>query len=342
VLKIKNFFLVPVLFLALTFTVFPQSISKTGTTAAKFLSIGIGPRANAMGGAFSAVSNDATAMYWNPAGLGDINEYQGVFNYTKLFADINLSYFGAVIPLGDLGTAGFNISALNFGEMEITTELEPEGIGTTFSASSYAFGISFARHITDKFVIGANVKYIRETIFNSYADGFAVDIGTIFLTPFWGIKFASSISNFGTKMQISGDDLLVRYDQDPTTSGNNETVDAFLATDRFELPLKLQIGLSREFEISDGNNFLLAIDANYPNDNKQWVNVGGEINLFNKLISLRGGYKTLFLADSQEGLTLGFGINYKLQDSFGVRVGYAYQKFKFLDNNHSFGILLTF
>ncbi len=341
-LKRKISFLVSILFLAFTVNIVPQSISKTGTTAAKFLSIGIGPRANAMGGAFSAVSNDATAMYWNPAGIGDITEYQGVFNYTKLFADINLSYFGVVVPFGDVGTIGFNISALNFGEMEITTELEPEGIGTTFSASSYAFGISFARHITDKFVIGANFKYIRENIFNSYADGFAIDIGTIFLTPFWGIKFASAISNFGTKMQIRGDDLLVRYDQDPTTSGNNETVDAFLSTDQFELPLRLQIGISREFEISDANKFLMAIDANYPNDNKQWVNIGGELNLFNNLISLRGGYKTLFLEDSQEGLTLGFGLNYKLQDSFGVRVDYAYQKFEFLDNNHSFGILLTF
>ncbi len=338
----KILFIALALVTALSILVNAQSISKTGTTAAKFLSIGIGPRANAMGGAFSAVSSDATAMYWNPAGLGDITEYQGIFNYTKLFADINLSYFGAVVPLGDFGTVGFNVSALNFGEMEITTELEPEGIGTTFSATSYAFGISYARHITDKFVIGANFKYIREDIFNSYADGFAVDIGTIFLTPFWGIKFASAITNFGTKMQIRGDDLLVRYDQDPTTSGNNETVDAFLATDRFELPLKLQIGLSREFEINDANKILLAVDANYPNDNKQWINIGGELKLFNELIALRGGYKTLFLEDSQEGLTLGFGLNYRLQDSFGIRVDYAYQQFKFLDNNHSFGILLTF
>ncbi len=321
---------------------FGQSITKTGTTAAKFLSVGVGPRANAMGGAFSAVSNDASSMYWNPAGIGDVKSYQGIFTYTKLFADINLNYFGVVTPIEGVGNFGVSVTALNFGEMDITTELNPEGIGTTFSAGSYAFGISFARYITQDFAIGATVKYIRENIYNSSADGFAIDVGTMFNTPFWGIKFASSITNFGTKMQMSGDDLLVRYDQDPTTAGNNETVDANLATDQFELPLRLQIGISKNIHISEGYNFLVDVDAVYPNDNKQWVNVGAELSMFNNLLALRAGYKALFLEDSQEGLTLGFGINYELNGSFGIQVDYAYQKFDYLDNNHSFGVILSF
>lgn len=321
---------------------FGQSISKTGTTAAKFLSVGVGPRANAMGGAYSAVVNDASAMYWNPAGIGNVKSYQGIFTYTKLFADINLNYFGVVMPVEGLGNFGVSVTALNYGDMEITTELDPEGIGTTFSAGSYAFGVTYAKYITSDFVIGATVKYIRENIYNSSADGFAVDIGTLFNTPFWGIKFASSITNFGTKMQMSGDDLLVRYDQDPTTAGNNETVDANLATDKFELPLRLQIGISKNFQFSEGYNFLIDVDAVYPNDNKQWVNVGGELSLFDNLIALRAGYKTIFLEDSQEGLSLGFGINYKVNSTLGIQIDYAYQKFDYLDNNHSFGVIISF
>jgi hypothetical protein len=322
--------------------VFGQSISKTGTTAAKFLSIGIGARANAMGTAYSAVANDASSMYWNPSGIAYATRFEGLFTYTKMFADINLNYFGLVIPAGESGSFGVNITALNIGDMQVTTELNPDGTGETFSAGSYAFGLSYARFITDDFAVGATVKYIREDIYNSSAQGLAIDIGTVFRTPFYGIKFASSISNFGTKMKVDGDDLIVRYDPDETTGGNNETNDAKLSTDQFELPLRLQIGISKEWQVMENQKFILAVDVNYPNDNNQWVNVGGELSLFNELISLRGGYKTLFLEESQEGLTLGFGLRYGGLDVFKIGFDYAFQEFEFLDNIHSFGVNLRF
>ncbi len=337
---------VKILFIAILSAAFlslpaEAQVTKTGTTAAKFLSIGIGPRANGMGSAFSAIANDASAMYWNPAGIAQVEGYQAIFTYTKMFADVNLNYFGVVMPAGEIGNFGVNVTALNFGEMDVTTEYHPEGTGQKFSAGSYAFGLSYAKFITDRFIVGANFKYIREDISNSSAQGIAFDIGTIFTTPFYGIRFASSISNYGTKMQMSGDDLLVRHDTDPGRNGNNESLDAYLSTDAFELPLRLQIGLSREFNIMD-QKLTLALDANYPNDNSQWVNLGGELSLLNGLISLRGGYKTLFLKDSQEGATFGVGLNYQEMSFFKFRLDYSYQKFEYLDNIHSFGVILTF
>ncbi|MDP3444152.1 MAG: PorV/PorQ family protein, partial [Ignavibacteria bacterium] len=200
--------------------VMAQRVTKTGTTAAKFLSIGIGPRANAMGAAYSSVADDASAMYWNPAGIARISEYQTAFTYTKMFADINVNYFGAVIPAGDIGVFGIGITALNIGEMEVTTEYYPEGTGEKFNAGSYAFGLTYAKYITSDFAVGVTFKYIREGIYNSSAEGFGVDVGTVFTTPFYGIKFASSISNYGSKLQMSGDDLLIRHDPDPQRDGN--------------------------------------------------------------------------------------------------------------------------
>ena len=331
-----------VICLMITVTISAQGVTKTGTTAAKFLSIGIGPRSNAMGGATTALVDDASAMYWNPAGIAYIDRYQGLFTYTKMFADINLNYVGMVLPAGELGTFGLSVTAVSVGDMEVTTEEYPDGTGATFNAGSYAFGLTYARNITEDFVFGATFKYISENIYNSSATGIAFDIGTSFNTPFYGIKFASSITNFGTKMQLTGDDLLVRYDQNPNSSGNNETVDAYLSTDEYELPLRLQIGISRVFEILEGQKFTLAVDANYPNDNDRWVNAGGEISLFKELIEFRAGYKALFLNDSQEGLTLGFGINYNKLSLFNISVDYAFQKFEYLDNIHSFGIILEF
>lgn len=327
-------------FVLINASVMGQNVSKTGTTAAKFLSVGIGARANAMGGAYSTMNDDAFAMYWNPAGTASLTNIEAVFTYSELFADIKVNYFGIVIPVDDVGSFGIYATMLNYGEMEITTELNPEGTGGVFTAGSYAFGITYSRNITSNFSAGAALKYIREDIDGNGANGFAFDIGTIFLTPFYDIKFGSSITNFGTKMQMTGDGLLVRYDQDPTTSGNNESVDAYLATDEFELPLRLQIGLSKEWNFLDDQRFIFALDVTYPNDNHPWVNIGSELALLDNLIALRGGFKTLLLDGSQEGLTLGLGINYNKQRYFGVSFSYAYQSHVNLADLHSIEIKL--
>jgi hypothetical protein len=319
-----------------------QQVTKTGTTAAKFLSIGIGPRANAMGSAYSAVADDASAMYWNPSGIAHISEYQTIFTYTKMFADINVNYLGAVIPAGDIGVFGLSVTSLNVGEMEVTTEYYPEGTGERFSAASYAFGLTYAKYITQDFAVGVTLKYIREGIYNSSAEGFGIDVGTVFTTPFYGVKFASSISNYGSKLQMSGDDLLIRHDPDPNRAGNNQTIDANYTTDQFELPLRLQVGLSRDFVILNEHRLTLAVDAIHPNDNNQWVNVGGEISLFDNLLSIRGGYKGLFLDDTQEGLTLGAGIHYGGLGVIKISVDYSYQQMKYLNHLHSFGVVLSF
>lgn len=339
--KIKIISMVFVILMGVTLNA-QEGVSKTGTTAAKFLSIGIGAKANGMGGAYSSIADDATALYWNPAGVATINEYQTYFSHTSLFADINLNFVGFVIPVGALGNVGLSVTALDYGEMEVTTEFNPDGTGETFSAGSYAFGISLARPITEDFLLGVTAKYIREDIFNSSASGFAFDIGTIFTTPFYGVKFASSITNYGTKMKMDGQDLLVQHDSDPQSTGNNESLDAYLGTDEFDLPLRLQIGLSKDFYFLEDQRLTISVDAAHPNDNNQWMNVGGELALFNEMIFLRGGYKTLFLEDSQEGLALGFGLNYTGLEFFRIAIDYSFQKGEYLDDIHTFGVLLGF
>ena len=86
----------------------------------------------------------------------------------------------------------------------------------------------------------------------------------------------------------------------------------------------------------------MAVDGIVPNDNDQSVNVGGELALFDDMISLRGGYKSLFLKDSQEGLTFGVGLRYKRAGFIDIGIDYAFQKFDFLGNVHSFGVILKF
>ena len=340
----KILFVLPLLLAALHTPAFGQ-VTKAGTTAAKFLSIGIGPRANAMGGAFTSVASDVSALYWNPAGVAQLKENQAMFSYTSLFKDldITLNYLAVAVPAGETGNFGLSVTALDYGEMDVTTESVDyqEGTGEKFSAASYAFALSYARQITDNFSAGMTVKYIQEDIFHSSASGMAIDVGTMFITPFYGIKFSSIISNYGSKMQMTGEDLLIRYDSDLQRKGNNESVDAYYKTDQFELPLKLQIGVSKDFQIMEGQRLTLAVDAAHPNDNAEYLNVGGELSLLDNVISLRGGYRTLFLVDSYEGLTLGVGFHYAL-GVFSVGMDYAFQEHKILGNTQSFGVLFTF
>ena len=86
----KNILIISFIILIIQSIGFSQ-VTKTGTTAAKFLSVGIGPRANAMGGAFSSVVNDASALYWNPAGVADLTQNEAMFTYTSLFKDLDIN-----------------------------------------------------------------------------------------------------------------------------------------------------------------------------------------------------------------------------------------------------------
>ena len=128
-------------------------------------------------------------------------------------------------------------------------------------------------NLTDRFSIGFNGKLIQEKIANNYANGIALDLGTLFRTPY-GFKLGTSISNFGPKMKMTGDDLLVPVDIDETIYGNNESVTGYLSTDEFDLPLILRVGISDDIMIGKSNRITWAVDSNSPNDNKSYINTG--------------------------------------------------------------------
>jgi len=318
-----------------------QNINKTGTTAADFLKIGVGARAVGMGGAFVAIADDATSMYWNPGGLAQLNKTELIVNHSKWIADIGFTYFGFVIPIPRTGIVGFNVTAMTMDEMEVTTYGNENGTGQTFGAGSYAVGISFARKLTDQFSIGANIKYISEFISETSAGGLAMDIGTMFVTPFRDIRFGASISNFGQKMQMLGDDLLVQKDIDDFHHGNNESVNAYLATDEFDLPLLLRVGLSGEVINSPQLRLTWAIDGNHPNDNTEYLNLGFEIGMLNNMIMVRSGLKSLYMEDGEEQFALGAGLNLPLQAGMRVQADYAFESFVHLKPIHKFTIRLV-
>jgi len=321
---------------------FAQDVSKVGTTAAKFLTVPVGSRAIGMGGAFVSLANDMSSLYWNPSGIARINRPEALVSHSLWLADIRHDFAGIGLPFGDFGTIGFSVTAMTMPDMEVTTEAFPEGTGEMFSATSYAFGFSYARNLTDWFSIGATLKYVRETIYHSSSSAFAIDIGTLFTTPFQGIRLGVSITNFGEKLQITGEDLLVQKDIDESQYGNNSSVNAYLSTDKFDLPLVLRLSISGDAFKSSHQRLTLAVDASHPNDNTESVSAGFEYSMFNDLLMLRGGARSLFQRGTEESYTFGGGTRYDISSLIEIRLDYAYQSFGRLKNVHTFSLGFQF
>jgi hypothetical protein len=320
---------------------FVSNVSKRGTTAAPFLSIAQGARALGMGTAFVAVANDQSAMYWNPAGIADLTGTRIVFDYTQWIADIKYNYVGATINLGDIGVVGLNLTSSSVPEMRVTTVDKPEGTGEMFGVSDAAVGITYALKLTDKFSIGFNPKFIYQKIWKMSASAIAIDMGVKYQTPFDGITLGMSISNFGSKMRLMGNNTLVLYDPDQFTTGNNAHIPADARTDEWTLPLNFKVGIAYNVFSVDGNRLVLAMDASHPSDNYESIDLGGEY-VFNDYIFLRGGYKSLFLENAEERFTLGFGIQQALIGNTQLTFDYAYQDYQRLNNAQKFSVGIIF
>ena len=324
-----------------TFSQSAKDVSKKGTVAAPFLSIGQGARATAMGSAFVSIADDASAIYWNPAGLAKIEGAGVIFDRTTWFADVNYNFVSGYFNLGDMGAIGLSFTSSEYGDMKVTTIDEPEGTGELFTANDAVFALSYAINLTDNFAIGFSPKIVYQSIWKMSATAIAVDLGVQYVTPFDGIVLAMSISNFGTKMRLSGNSNLVLLDLDPTTSGNNDKIPGNLQTEDWALPLNFRVGLGYSFNISDVNKVTIALDALHPSDNYESVNVGAEYG-YNDFLFLRGGYKSLFLADSEESFALGFGVKQALLNNLAIKFDYAFQKFGRLTDIQKFSIGIVF
>ena len=321
-----------------------QGVSKTGTVAATFLEIPVGASAVAMGSAFVSLANDATSLYWNPAGSAWLAQSEVLAVHTNWIADTRFDFASFVLPLEEFGTVGFNVTSLSMDDMKVTTVEKPEGTGELFSAGDLAVGVSYAHRLTDRFTIGFNAKYIQQSIWHETASAFAIDVGTIFRTDLiGGLTIGASLSNFGTPMKMSGRDARQFGILDPTKQGTNSQIPQDIEMDSWDLPLLFQIGVSTTPLKTDNYRLTISADALHPNDDYESVNVGGEF-AFQDILFLRGGFNALGLPDREGGLSFGFGIssNSFLSSSTTVRFDYAFRDMGRLSNINVFSLSVRF
>ncbi len=302
----------------------PTDVSKVGTHAAQFLKLEVGAKAASLGGAYVAGVSDLTALHWNPAGLSKVGQQSVYGTYMNLYAGIQHGFVAYGTQLGRSDYFGVSATYLNSGQMEVTNINFPEGSGQFFSVSDIAIGLSYARNLTDRLSVGATVKFVNETIWRESASAFAFDIGSQFDTGILGIKLGMAVTNFSTKFQFHGPDLLVPVDTDDQYAGNPET-DAYLATEEWALPLVFRLGImvdmvgpNSEILKNRDHRVTFSFDGNDPLDHYLRFNTGMEY-CFQEMFALRMGYHLNYdKASFSAGVGLKMNVN-----SMPLNIDYA-------------------
>jgi len=277
------------------------------------------------------IADDASAVFWNPAGLTLAEGPTAFAAQTAWLAGIEHTALAFSLPLtGRLpGTVAFSAVSLSSPDMLVTSVSDQVGaLGQTFNAVNYALGIGYGIKLTDKFSFGAHGKMVHENYANGLGeeDGYGagttwgVDVGTLFLTGYKTLRLGMSIRNFGPEMQLGGTyidydegDTITTTIEEPDSSGTGyiqtEVVDD-LPFKAHSLPLTFRFGMSADPIDKAGMKLTVSVVGEHPPDNKERLNLGAELT-FMKFFVGRAGY--VMNHDSRKALSFGFGL-----DSFPV------------------------
>lgn len=170
--------------------------------SAAFLKLGAGARALGMGGAYTAVADDASGPAWNPAGLSAMSRPEVAATHAALPNQTRYDFLGYAQPLGR-GTLGAAASYLSQGSLDgRDASGRPTG---GFSASDAAFSVSYAPRLAGPARIGGGFKYVRSAISDVSAQTFAVDLGGQYALGGWGpgrAHLGLAVLNIGPGMRF--------------------------------------------------------------------------------------------------------------------------------------------
>jgi len=210
-----------------------------GTTSANFLKIGIGARATAMGEAFTALVDDGSSLYWNPAGLAQIKNRQFFATYNMWFQSISQGYLSYILP-SRKNVLGF---ALNYVDMGKIQGYDEAGSPTyEFGASDVLLQIAYAKKMAKDFSLGISAGYLRDTIDNNQQTAFHANVGLMKSIPYFNLGLV--VQNLG--FNLKGDPL----------------------------PLTYKLGLAAKII-----SITLSCDVAFPNDNETYFCAGMEFPL---------------------------------------------------------------
>jgi hypothetical protein len=320
---------------SLTTTYSQVSLNKVAQTTMNFLLVGTSPKASAMGEAFTAYGSGVEGMFYNPAGMAEMNsQFNVTVNYTDWIADINYLSGGVAWNLNNLGVIGINLLTVDYGTIHGTSllgagesDLYPLGYkdnGNVSNVGAYSVGITYAKSISEQFAFGGTVRFAGQNLGQNLlesgmkdnnASKLVFDLGVKYKTFFNGFAFGMSIRNFASNIK-------------------REEIDE-------QLPLVFALGASinlMNFILPEHDGALhLATDFLHQNNYSERINVGLEY-IFLNMLSVRGGYQTNRDLASWSG---GVGFNYSLFD-YEVEVNYSYSRYEIFNSVNRLSLLFAF
>jgi hypothetical protein len=307
-----------------------QAIDKVAQSKMQFLKLGVGARAAALGDAFTAISGDPNAIFYNPAGTAYLTGLHLAVNKTDWIADIE--HLSGVIAWEAKKFGVFTLNWMNveYGSMTKTVVDNHAWVGYLnlgeFEVTEYAVGLGYAKTITDRFSIGGQVKYVYQDLgatetwwyldtdfenhkfVNNHDHVIAFDLGTYYDAGFRGITMGMAVQNFANK--------------------------AIPLTFRFGLSLELNKLLLNQ---QGDHRFILSWDGLHPRDYGERMHFGLEYKMYQNYF-LRMGYKTNY---DEEDFTAGAGVNLNLK-GVGLSCGYAFTNFGIFGHVNRFTVSLNY
>ncbi len=322
---------VTVILLISSVTAFAQD-TKTGLTGASFLKIGVGARQVALGSAVTTLQNDPSMMFWNPAGISS-EKTRISFSHNEWLLALTHDAVAATFHIDGIGTIGAGLIYIGEGDIIANRDVAPtadlsdlqadQATGANYSFYDLAANISIARQFTDKLVLGASIKLIREKIDDLSATAIAGDFGVIYNTGWKNLTFGARLTNLGGDLEYF----------------------------QFGAPIPLTFAIGASFDIAseEGNKLTTFLDATKPQDSPQLYFGGMEWEVLEK-ISVRAGYKFGFSGSrdsfgtkhTDEGASFGAGLVFPWSSNVNPRIDYTYTDFDVLDSTHRLSFTVSF
>lgn len=306
----------------------------------EFLTIGVDAAALGMSKAVVATTNDVNAIYWNPAGLVGIEDYQGSLMHASYFAGIaNYNHAGFAMPIDKQSAVGISIIRFGVDDILNTTELiDNEGNIdfnriSLFSSVDYAFNVAYARNLIFKDLkFGVNAKIVRRIIGDFASSwGFGFDAGIQFDRNGWnfGLMVRDITTTFNS-WAIDEDEFDKIKDAITLTPGQNQELPE---STEITKP-KVQIGVAKTWQVGRLFNLLTEVDLNMrfakTNDifSSEVVSIDPAVGFqldYDNLVYLRAGvgnFQSITEFDDSRSLSLqpNFGVGFKYN---GIKVDYA-------------------
>lgn len=297
-----------------------------GATGYTFVKLGIGVRPVAMGNAFTALSDDGNAVFWNPSGLGGITSY-----YVTGMAMNHLDYFNyynltSAIPIGRYGSIGFGLSYLTGDDIEYSERGEP---GSEFQNSDMLLNIGWGKALGKKrklISFGTAVKVVRSQLYDYDAYGVLADIGFM-LNPYKFLYFGTVLKHFGSPRRF-----IERWEYPPVNFRQGAAV---------KLPFA-------------ENHLALSFDYSLYPDVKPTYSAGAEVRIrapkFMESLgqeriagfSLMGGYQSGYEAGPWSGFSFGFSIELVIVEDLYLDIAALLLSYGYLGSSERLALGLNY